>query len=191
MIVKNPGRASAILHRRRRRGPRRCRVSIRGQGRRYYCWMDSQAASNGGGRCHAAPLSCHAALVDPSLFFLPLSPARCCTTNASHSVMSFVSSLSPHPPPYPCGAPLTAPRSRGRPTPAIDRAALSACVVGNPAALARLEGLVHPLVAAEKTRFLQEVNGTARCQWWLFGEWCAEGLSSSPSLPTLQKGGGQ
>jgi dephospho-CoA kinase len=36
----------------------------------------------------------------------------------------------------------------------IDRAALSRHVVGNPQALARLETLLHPLVAAERDRFL-------------------------------------
>ncbi|MES1200991.1 MAG: dephospho-CoA kinase [Pseudomonadota bacterium] len=37
---------------------------------------------------------------------------------------------------------------------AIDRDALSARLVGDPAALARLEAIVHPLVRAEQTRFL-------------------------------------
>ena len=36
---------------------------------------------------------------------------------------------------------------------AVDRAALSALVVNDPAALARLEALVHPLVAARQERF--------------------------------------
>src|ERR1700710_1177314 len=40
---------------------------------------------------------------------------------------------------------------------AVDRAALSALVAGNPAALAKLEALVHPLVAAARDAFLQEV----------------------------------
>jgi dephospho-CoA kinase len=39
---------------------------------------------------------------------------------------------------------------------AVDRAALSALVAGNPAALAKLEALVHPLVAAARDAFLQE-----------------------------------
>ena len=37
---------------------------------------------------------------------------------------------------------------------AVDRAALSALVAGNPQALARLEALVHPLVAAGRDAFL-------------------------------------
>jgi dephospho-CoA kinase len=40
---------------------------------------------------------------------------------------------------------------------AVDRAALSALVAGDPAALAKLEALVHPLVAAARDTFLQEV----------------------------------
>ncbi len=39
---------------------------------------------------------------------------------------------------------------------AVDRAALSALVAADPAALARLEALVHPLVAQERDVFLQE-----------------------------------
>ena len=42
----------------------------------------------------------------------------------------------------------------------IDRAALSRLVVDDPAALTRLEAFIHPLVAAERTRFL-EANKTA------------------------------
>jgi dephospho-CoA kinase len=38
---------------------------------------------------------------------------------------------------------------------AVDRAALSALVAGNPAALAKLEALVHPLAAAARDAFLQ------------------------------------
>jgi dephospho-CoA kinase len=38
----------------------------------------------------------------------------------------------------------------------VDRAALSALVAGNPAALAKLEALVHPLVAAERDVFLRQ-----------------------------------
>src|ERR1700744_6411992 len=38
----------------------------------------------------------------------------------------------------------------------VDRAALSALVAANPAALAKLETLVHPLVAAERDAFLQD-----------------------------------
>jgi dephospho-CoA kinase len=37
---------------------------------------------------------------------------------------------------------------------AVDRAALSERVLGDPAALARLEAIVHPLVRAERDRFL-------------------------------------
>ena len=37
----------------------------------------------------------------------------------------------------------------------LDRAALGARVFGDPAALRRLEGLMHPLVAAERARFLR------------------------------------
>lgn len=40
---------------------------------------------------------------------------------------------------------------------AIDRAQLSKCVVGNEAAMKQLEGIVHPLVEAERLRFIQEV----------------------------------
>ena len=39
---------------------------------------------------------------------------------------------------------------------AVDRAALSAAVAGDPAALAKLEQLVHPLVAAERRAFLKQ-----------------------------------
>lgn len=41
---------------------------------------------------------------------------------------------------------------------AVDRAALSAAVVNNPAALKKLEMLVHPLVAAERDGFLDAAN---------------------------------
>jgi dephospho-CoA kinase len=37
----------------------------------------------------------------------------------------------------------------------VDRAALSKRVIGNPAALARLEAIVHPLVGAARDRFLR------------------------------------
>ena len=39
---------------------------------------------------------------------------------------------------------------------AIDRAALSAAVVGEPEAMKRLEAIVHPLVRAEEERFLAD-----------------------------------
>jgi dephospho-CoA kinase len=39
---------------------------------------------------------------------------------------------------------------------AVDRAALSARVAGDPAALAKLEAVVHPLVAAERDAFLAD-----------------------------------
>ena len=42
----------------------------------------------------------------------------------------------------------------------IDRAALSRLVVDDPAALARLEDVIHPLVAAERAHFLKQ-NGAA------------------------------
>lgn len=41
---------------------------------------------------------------------------------------------------------------------AVDRAALSKCVVGNEAAMQQLEALVHPLVEAERLRFVQQVT---------------------------------
>jgi dephospho-CoA kinase len=44
---------------------------------------------------------------------------------------------------------------------AVDRAALSARVAGDPAALAKLEALVHPLVAAERDAFLAEATAKA------------------------------
>lgn len=43
---------------------------------------------------------------------------------------------------------------------AVDRAALSAQVLGDPEALRRLEAIVHPLVRAERDRFL-EANSAA------------------------------
>jgi dephospho-CoA kinase len=39
---------------------------------------------------------------------------------------------------------------------AVDRKALSARVLGDPDALRRLEGIVHPLVRAEEARFLEQ-----------------------------------
>jgi dephospho-CoA kinase len=42
---------------------------------------------------------------------------------------------------------------------AIDRAALSARVLGDPEALRRLEAIVHPLVRAERDRFLKANEG--------------------------------
>jgi dephospho-CoA kinase len=42
---------------------------------------------------------------------------------------------------------------------AVDRAALSAAVAGDRAALARLEGLMHPLVAQMRERFLEANAG--------------------------------
>ena len=41
---------------------------------------------------------------------------------------------------------------------AVDRAALSALVAGDPAALAKLEAAVHPLVAAERDAFLRQAS---------------------------------
>lgn len=41
---------------------------------------------------------------------------------------------------------------------AVDRAALSVLVAGDPAALAKLEALVHPLVAAERDAFLKDAS---------------------------------
>ncbi len=41
---------------------------------------------------------------------------------------------------------------------AVDRAALSALVLGNPAALGKLEALVHPLVTAERRKFANDAN---------------------------------
>ena len=41
---------------------------------------------------------------------------------------------------------------------AVDRAALSALVLGNPAALGKLEALVHPLVTAERGKFANDAN---------------------------------
>src|SRR6185503_1414247 len=38
---------------------------------------------------------------------------------------------------------------------AVDRAALSKIVAGDPAALERLEGLIHPLVAEKRDAFLR------------------------------------
>jgi dephospho-CoA kinase len=40
----------------------------------------------------------------------------------------------------------------------VDRAALKAIVTGDPAALARLEALTHPLVAADRAAFLQRAG---------------------------------
>lgn len=45
---------------------------------------------------------------------------------------------------------------------AIDRAALSKCVVGNEAAMKQLEGIVHPLVEQERKQFIAEVGGTSQ-----------------------------
>ncbi|PNW74122.1 hypothetical protein CHLRE_13g586250v5 [Chlamydomonas reinhardtii] len=45
---------------------------------------------------------------------------------------------------------------------AIDRAALSKYVVGNESAMRRLEGLVHPLVAADRAAFLQQVRASGQ-----------------------------
>lgn len=41
---------------------------------------------------------------------------------------------------------------------AIDRTQLSKYVVGNDAAMKQLEGIVHPLVEAERRRFIQQVH---------------------------------
>ena len=41
---------------------------------------------------------------------------------------------------------------------AVDRAELGRPVIGDPAAMARLEGIVHPLVRAERRRFLDRVG---------------------------------
>lgn len=43
-------------------------------------------------------------------------------------------------------------------TGAVDRAALSAAVVNDPAALKKLEALVHPLVAAQRRQFLDAAD---------------------------------
>jgi dephospho-CoA kinase len=40
----------------------------------------------------------------------------------------------------------------------VDRTKLAACVLGDPAALKRLEAIVHPLVQASERRFLAEVQ---------------------------------
>ncbi|MYZ46822.1 dephospho-CoA kinase [Propylenella binzhouense] len=44
----------------------------------------------------------------------------------------------------------------------IDRVRLSARVVGNPSALARLEAIVHPLVRAAECEFLERARGDGR-----------------------------
>jgi dephospho-CoA kinase len=43
---------------------------------------------------------------------------------------------------------------------AVDRAALSQQVLGKPEALAKLEAIVHPLVRAERERFLKEAEAS-------------------------------
>ncbi|KAG2497221.1 hypothetical protein HYH03_004810 [Edaphochlamys debaryana] len=45
---------------------------------------------------------------------------------------------------------------------AIDRAALSSKVVGNEAAMARLESIVHPLVASDRAAFLDQVRSSGQ-----------------------------
>src|SRR5580704_6499549 len=40
----------------------------------------------------------------------------------------------------------------------VDRARLAQAVVGDPAALARLEGIIHPLVRREELRFIDEAG---------------------------------
>ncbi|WP_066730472.1 dephospho-CoA kinase [Caulobacter sp. CCH9-E1] len=45
---------------------------------------------------------------------------------------------------------------------AIDRAKLSAKVVGNPEALAKLEAIVHPLVGADRISFFQKAQAEGR-----------------------------
>lgn len=40
---------------------------------------------------------------------------------------------------------------------AVDRTALSKCVVGNAAGMKQLEGIVHPLVEQERVKFVQQV----------------------------------
>jgi dephospho-CoA kinase len=45
---------------------------------------------------------------------------------------------------------------------AIDRAKLSAKVVGNPEALAKLEAIVHPLVGADRIGFFQKAQAEGR-----------------------------
>ena len=44
----------------------------------------------------------------------------------------------------------------------VDRAALSRQVIGSPESMARLEGIVHPLVRAEEERFLAEASRRTR-----------------------------
>ncbi len=44
----------------------------------------------------------------------------------------------------------------------VDRAALGRCVFGDAAALARLEGIVHPLVRARQQRFLRRAGARRR-----------------------------
>jgi dephospho-CoA kinase len=45
---------------------------------------------------------------------------------------------------------------------AVDRARLGAAVLGNPAALARLESIVHPLVREEEASFLDQARADGR-----------------------------
>lgn len=45
---------------------------------------------------------------------------------------------------------------------AVDRQRLSAAVLNDPAAMARLEGIVHPLVRADEGRFLDEARAAGR-----------------------------
>src|SRR3974377_1461022 len=40
----------------------------------------------------------------------------------------------------------------------VDRARLAQAVLGDTAALARLEGIIHPLVRREELRFIEEAN---------------------------------
>lgn len=53
---------------------------------------------------------------------------------------------------------------------AVDRAQLSKYVVGNEAAMKQLEGIVHPLVEAERLLFVQQVRQEA----WVLIPYTAE-----------------
>jgi dephospho-CoA kinase len=66
---------------------------------------------------------------------------------------------------------------------AINRPALSKCVVGNKASMKQLEGIVHPLVEQERAKFIQEV-----LERWYAVAATAFGSSSNSVLRRLASG---
>ena len=65
----------------------------------------------------------------------------------------------------------------------VDRAKLSARVVHDPAAIKRLEQIVHPMLGASRKNFLMMPNDPARRSRWSTCRCCSRPAARSASMP--------